>query len=72
MTLAPERRACPVCAETLPDDRAEAAEWIQMWGHRCAHAEPCPGFFAREVRPTMTVCGECSHGDVRPAIVEVV
>jgi hypothetical protein len=70
MTLPPSQRSCPVCAEVLPSKRVEAFEWIQMWGHRCEHEEPCPGFFAREVRPTMAVCGECTH-DIRPAIVGV-
>lgn len=45
------RPLCPVCGQrhpgpsiNTPEDPHANAEWLQQWGHRCQHDEPCPGW----------------------------
>jgi hypothetical protein len=34
---------CPSCGMVAPPHR-RAIRWAELWGHRCPHGEPCPGF----------------------------
>lgn len=33
---------CPCCHQLPPTRRAEAKRWVESYGHRCHHGEPCP------------------------------
>lgn len=63
-----ERPLCPCCAQRAPrvaSARCVAADWLSMWGHRCPHGEPCPGW--GEVQTGVACCTQCAP----PATVHV-
>lgn len=49
-----KRPTCPSCGRV--PSFGKTTEWAVMWGHRCPHGEPCPGW--EQVPEGVSTCRE--------------
>lgn len=53
-TVETARPVCPACGARAERD---ATDWLRVWGHRCPHGEPCPGW--GDPSEHVTECSVC-------------
>ena len=63
-TVEAKRPKCPTCGLHCPSkEEGGGAAWLQTFGHRCPHGEPCPGW--HDPGEFVEVCYQCKVVPIR-------